>query len=401
MKINKTGKSLCLTGLFLFLLTIFSDFLRGRRFFIGYAQLVFIGFCVLLIVIGFFFGSSQTWVFVRKICLGVIQKARRINWASFFSVLLFIVLIAAAIYPIKFLWGYYSFPYPYEVRDAAGISVAFDFSRGINPYTIQNFPQNMYIYGFMYPLILSPFINQSVHPILVTKYVDIIFLTSYLFITFIFLRKRGASISTTLVGLLILLGSIANVYTRNGARPDVTGLFFSFSGFYLVFREKLTNADVVLSALLCIIAFYFKVYMIFIAPIILLYLFLFVSRGKSALFVLAGFIFAILSYLIIRHVFPTHYDITVMMQLFNEVTYIFTWMIRQTSYFIKYYWILIVILLFNLSVYLFSLFFSSRGKKKIPSLFYNKPIFRPIHFDIFDIGILVSVFVFNFLNGGT
>lgn len=399
----KKKKYLYLFGIGLLLFGFFSDVLRGKPILIGYRQLVIIILGILLIFIGFILGNFHSQIFLKKLSLRVSQTASAKKISILLSVLFFIVITALAIFPIKFLWEYYSYPYPFEIRDAAGVSTAFSFSSGNNPYTLQNFPENIYLYGFMYPLLLSPFIHIGDKPILVTKYVDIVFLILFLYFTYKFLRKRGASIASILTGLLILLGSIANVYTRNGARPDVTGMFFAYSGFYIVFREKLTKIEVVLSALLCVVAFYFKIYMVFIAPIIAIYLFLYRSKGKSILFILAGIFFALISHLVLRIVLPTHYDIT-MTQFFSDISYTSSWMIRQTQFFFNYYWILLIMYLLNLSIVVFTLV-SAFLKQKISQK--NSTIFRSsiidsqgFHFDIFDIGILVTALVLTVSMGG-
>ncbi len=50
-----------------------------------------------------------------------------------------------------------TFPYPIELREPVSIHFAYAFASGVNPYSLQNYPEYTYLYGVLYPLTLAPF----------------------------------------------------------------------------------------------------------------------------------------------------------------------------------------------------------------------------------------------------
>ena len=88
----------------------------------------------------------------------------------FFEVALTVPLIILLAYPLSYIGKFLTFPYPIEYREAAMISPAIDFSKGINPYTIANYPDHIYLYGVLYPLMVKPFVNLFEHPILAARF---------------------------------------------------------------------------------------------------------------------------------------------------------------------------------------------------------------------------------------
>ena len=164
------------------------------------------------------------------------------------NILLFAVILLFLIYPIQFTINFLTFKFPLEYRDAASISSAVDFSRGINLYSIENFPDHIYLYGFLYPLIMAPFIKFVANPILIARFIDVLFLILFLGISFWILRKRNTSIISSLIAVLILLNSFCFIWFINGSRPDTSGLFFSLLGIIFIIKDPNKTINIFLCA---------------------------------------------------------------------------------------------------------------------------------------------------------
>ena len=150
------------------------------------------------------------------------------------NIIVFSVIALLLVYQLKYVAGFLSFPYPLEYREVAIVSPALAFANGINLYSFENFPEHIYLYGILYPLTLSPFVSLGEHPMLIARAYNVFFLAAFLGLSFWIFRKRNASITSALIGVLILLNSICYIWTMNGARPDAPALFFSFLGFYFL-----------------------------------------------------------------------------------------------------------------------------------------------------------------------
>ena len=147
-------------------------------------------------------------------------------------------LIILLIYPLKYIVNFVTFPYPLEYREAAMISPAIDFSKGINPYTIANYPDHIYLYGVLYPLMLTPIVNLFEHPILAVRIINAVFLVLFLGMSVWIFRKRNASYISILIGIIILLNSFCYIWFINGARPDIIGLFFAIAGYCILIERQ-------------------------------------------------------------------------------------------------------------------------------------------------------------------
>src|SRR4030042_4096887 len=273
------GFLISLIGLLLLVLTFFLDFFTGKPQLIGPVQKILIFFCLAILCLGI--------LFLRKRDQGksAAQNNKIYKNDLLINLLLITVIILFLINPIQFTINFLTFKFPFEYRDAASIQAAVDFSRGINPYSIENYPDHIYLYGILYPLIMAPFIKFVAHPILIARFMDVLFLFLFLCISFWILRKRNTSIISSLIAVLILLNSFCLIWFINGSRPDTSGLFFSLLGITFIIKDPHKIINILLCAFFSVISFYFKQYMVFSALLVALYLFLFVSKQKGILFV--------------------------------------------------------------------------------------------------------------------
>lgn len=313
-------------------------------------------------------------------------------------IIICVLFLLSLFIPLKFIDNYLSYPYAFEYRDAASISTAVDFSRGINPYVLQNYPNHMYVYGFLYPFILSPFISKVDHPIFVAKNFDILFLILFLGLSYQIFRKRKASIFSSLIGLLVIVNSTCYIWKINGSRPDIEGLFFAMLVFLGLFQENPNSVSIILGAISCLVSFYFKQYMFFSALVVFIYLFLFVSKKKACVFIMAIVLFGSSSYIIIWHFFPLYYNYSFIHHL-AVVEGKTSFMVMQTLSFIKFYWLILLCCLLYLLKIITKVDFGLIRQVKINLKEFDSPFVIGFHLDVFTIGIIVSILLLSIFLG--
>jgi hypothetical protein len=344
----------------------------------------------------FFYSLLERYFFHRIQAIGIAPT-------QYENIIVFAAIILLLIYPLQYIKGFLSFPYPLEIRETASIYPAVAFAKGVNPYSIQNFPEHIYVYGFLYPLSLAPFINLGDHPMLVARYYNVLFLVFFLGISFWIFRKRNASINSSLIGVLILLNSICYIWAINGARPDVPGLFFALFGFGFLLKRDLNTSSLLLCAVSCALSFYFKQYMLFSTLVVAVFLFFFVSKQKGYFFITAVLTLVLASFFLIRRFSPLYFEYSILHHIalgkesvlldHNERATFF--MIAQSYKFFGYYWILCFLYLFY--VYKSISAFNPRRIKDIHLSPFNihEPFIRNASVNIFDIGIIVAVLILS------
>ena len=317
---------------------------------------------------------------------------------EYLNIILLVMIAFLVSYPLQYVINFVTFPNPIEYREPAIIYSAIDFSKGINSYTLQNFPEHIYLYGLFYPLLLAPFINLGTHPFLVARWVNVFFIVLFLGMSFWIFRKRGASIISTLTGVLILFCGICVVWKINGARPDVPGLFFAILGFYFLFTPKPGTFNVLMCALTCVVSFYFKQYMLFSAIVVAVYLFLFVSKQKAYLFTAAVIFLGLVSFLVIRAQFPLYYEYSILHHI-RDASNSTEYMEAESMAFTGNYWLLVGLYLFYLHKKISE--FGLSGIKNIRLMPFNSqsPFLLGVSVDIFNVGVGVSLLLLTFLMG--
>ncbi len=388
------GYIFLIIGVITLLLSILFDYLSGQKINFGPNQIIVLLAGSLFICLGLF---ELNEIRVLKFFDAINTFTCDLNF-SFLNIAVVVLIALLTIYPVFFIINYYFSPFPSEYRDAAVISTSAAMSKGINPYDPQNFPENMYVYGILTPLLLSTFINYFENPILAAKTMDVFFLFLLLVLSFLILRKRKAPISSALIGVLILINSFCLIWKINGSRPDASGLFFSILGYSLfLMKEEPNDILVILSAIFAVISFYFKQYMIFSVPIVAIYLFFFKSPKKGLIYVTTATMMGIVSFLVIRSYFPLFYEYSVIHH-FNKVNSNTSHMVKQTLMFIKYFWILGFI--YACYLYKKSTVFRIKQLKVIRrENFFSSPVFHEFDADLLDIGIVVTAILLTFSLG--
>ena len=154
----------------------------------------------------------------------------------------------------------------------------------------------------------------------------------------------------------------------------------------------------VICAVLCITSFYFKQYLAISIIPIALYLLLFVSKKRGALFIVASLILGLSSFILFRSFFPLFFEYTILHHIVvtsNSVQH----MEMQTVNFLRYYWPLCVLFFFSLHRKITTQ--NSKPNRNLILRFtdFNAPFIQGFTFDLIDFGIIFSVFILTFSLG--
>jgi len=298
------------------------------------------------------------------------------------------VLIVLIESPLKYLHEFLTFPYPIELRETASIYPAVAMANGVNPYAIHGFPEYIYTYGILYPLSLAPFINLSEHPLLVGRAYNLLFFALFSGLSIAILRNRGSSRISSLIGLMILINSMCQIWAWNGVRPDAPALFFSFLSYYILEKGQYSFRSILFGAIACVVGLHFKQYMAFSGVVIAIYLFLFISKRNAIHFIAVFSIFSLISYLVILKFFPLYLEYSVLHHLiaggYSKST---AHLLAQTKDFIKYFWILLLLFVYHI-------YKKVTGKKgsqlHLDFKTYSKPLINSFIIDSYTVGVLLS-----------
>jgi hypothetical protein len=362
---------------------------EGRNYFV---QILLTG------VYGLFF------TFLGVLIFALIERlsAQRLNLdeiiaKEYKNLILLGAILLLLIHPLQYVTNFLSFPYPLELREPASIYSAVDLSRGINPYDLQNFPEHIYLYGILYPLVLAPFVGFFTQPLLAARWLNVLFAVLFLGMSFRIFRKRKASIISALIGTLLLLDGLCYIWKINGARPDVPGLFFAVLGFTFLLVSEPGNLRVFLCALACLLGFYFKQYMLFsiLAPAV--YLFLFVSKQKGYLFVGVAGLLGLGSFLLIRNFFPLYYEYSILHHIVLGSSGSTDYMLNQYFDFLSSYWLVCFFYFFYLHKSMAAFGLNRLKEIRLLPLKIKAPFIQGGFVDMIDISVIASALILTVL----
>jgi hypothetical protein len=322
---------------------------------------------------------------------GMISKKQEGKF-RFGELLILFTIVLLLIPPGRYLISVLRFPYPLEYREPASIIEAIAIHQGINPFTLDNYPQDMYIYGLIYPYMISPWINVIQPIILIPRLIDFIFLALTITLFIALLRFKKASIIGSLIGASILLNALCLVLQINGSRPDIPALFFSLAGIYIVLKKGTAIRWLFVAALCMICCLLLKEYLIIPIGLLLVHIFVFHSKKTGIIFfgILSGLVAG--SAIIIRFAFPLYLRYAILHPLYilsNDTG--FMWM--QVSTFLKWYGILC---LFFIGFVLFKAgrrLKSANQKWHIDLASWDSPLLEGIRLDFLDWGFVCIMII--------
>lgn len=261
--------------------------------------------------------------------------------------LLGLLLVLLSIEPLKYCWQYYHATYV-EYRDTAALNAAYNLLHQVNIYSLEYFPQHIYLYGILYPALLAPLLLIFEYPFQAAAFLNLAFLAGLLWLSYKIIRSLGGNSISALAGVVILAHSACLIFYMTGFRPDIPGLFFAILGLWLV-RAPADLKNLAAAAIALLIAFHLKQYYLLALGAACIYLFLSVSKRKAIKFGVVTTLALGLTVVVLDAFFELYLEYTIVHHL-QIVESSFDHLMGQVVFFIHFYWPFLV-LFFLVTVY--------------------------------------------------
>lgn len=238
-----------------------------------------------------------------------ILSLRQANMTKWFQVLFTCFLVYFAIR--LFIYHYYLviFPYPNTCREGALMATTTMLLHGVNPYNFLLEPQYTNIYGIVYPLIVLPLASLFGVNLVVHRVTSAFFILASCLIIFFVLYKKKTPLLLIFWAMLTLYACLLFPLTSTPCvDPASTGLFFMLLTIFIPFLFDYSNRSLVVSIVCGVLAFYTKPYFFLGIPVMVSYLFLFISKRKSIFFGGWFLLCFALSVVAMNHFFPSYFD---------------------------------------------------------------------------------------------
>ena len=306
----------------------------------------------------------------------------KIHWRDVLPVA---VLLTLTVFSIQYLYSFLRFPYPLEYREAASIILANALHQGSNPFALINYPQDMYIYGLLYPFFIAPWVGIVQPILLIPRLLDVIFLLLTCVLFFYILREKKATVFGSLAGSLILANAFCLVLKINGSRPDIPACFFSLSAVYLMMKRGTGFRWLILAVFGSLCSILLKSYLIIPVGLYVIHIFLFKSKRTGLLFLLLLAVFGAGTALVIRFAFPLYLREAVLHPWYiSSGDFGHAWM--QLITFVKWFAGLCVLYLVFLGTRIYQNRRSGTAKVAIQITSLDQPLLNGIQLDFFAWG---------------
>ncbi len=223
--------------------------------------------------------------------------------------LLFLGSILSIVWSVYFMYKTVLIPHQITTLEGTASVHTWFYLRGMNPFTLENQPLGITLYGFMYNLIVFPFTVWFGNTLVVHRAVNFVFilLSSTIFYNVI-LKERKNNLLALACSAFVMV-SLAGVQGLGGisAYPAPTGAFFFIAAIFIPLLFSFNSKSLVLSIFLALAGFYTKPYFILSFGIVASYVFLFVSPKKGIIYGLTFLTLALLSALVVKDIFPLYF----------------------------------------------------------------------------------------------
>jgi hypothetical protein len=252
-----------------------------------------------------------------------------------FNKILYLVALGFFVYLIAFHAILTAFPYQQELREPGMLMATKLTAQGINTFSFDNQPHNLNLYGFVYAEIAAPFAN--ILPVRSIVYHKV--LAAFFLIISLFLLLRVQSRLSIPLPLVFLNTALIYATFLHGAnplpRPDTFGELLYLLLFCIPVLFNYGNRYLLICMLLGIVALYTKFYFAFGIPILLSYVFLFVSKKKAVLQAVYFGVALALSLVLVYYRYPAWYYHSLSTTLHATYYSVFTMLYQLRDYFFK------------------------------------------------------------------
>ncbi|MDQ3020672.1 MAG: hypothetical protein M3R36_08890 [Bacteroidota bacterium] len=182
-------------------------------------------------------------------------------------------------------------------------------------------PQNTYVFGFFYPLAVTPFAHIFGNTLFVHRSFVYFFILVTCLLVFYVLIKLKLNFVFAFTAMIILHQSIINAANTAIARPEGLGIFLFTFGIIIPWKWNYSKVSLAASIVLGVLGYLTKPYYILVIPIVAAYLFIFVSKRKSLIYTAVSCIFLLIIITITSLVYPLYLNNTVVYHITDSVYY--------------------------------------------------------------------------------
>jgi hypothetical protein len=215
-------------------------------------------------------------------------------------------------------------PYQVEMREGASLNLTKVLAEGKNPYLLENQPWYADNFGIIYPLSALPFTKIFGMNLFSLRLTSAIAIFLSMLLVFVALLRNNVGWICSFAGVVIFYGCVL-YYVTPICRADSVGMLFFLSGVIIPVIFRFSNVSLFLGGLFAILAFYTKQYGILGFPVILSYLFLFVSIRKALVNALIFLSILFLSMWIVSEFLPCYfYNTTISMAIATDNSFAYS-----------------------------------------------------------------------------
>ena len=200
--------------------------------------------------------------------------------------------------------------YPMEYRENAALFTSALQLEGKNPYSVEQRPVHVNLFGSGYYWISYPFARWFGNSHQTLRGVSVAFVLASCGMLIWGLRTDRCPWWAALSGGALLLGQLGQGLSVT-ARPDGLGLFFLLSSLVIPYRYRFSPGSLAISVALAVLGYLTKPYCVLGLPLVCLYVFLFENKLKGLLFGLAGALVLLLSLVAVNAVYECYLTETV------------------------------------------------------------------------------------------
>lgn len=256
---------------------------------------------------------------------------------------------------------------PRELREANMAILAYDFANGVNPYSIDRLndlmPMATSLYGFVVPLLLSPFVRAGeffgIGVLRICQIVTLLIESVGLFFGYKLVIYKMNKLYA--IGVTILLYSCYWRYDAcGGAFPDQWGVTLLIILAYMIYYGQKEVYRPKLYAIIMVVLFFIKSYFVFATFGVALFLWIH-SKKDCIRFIISGIICGVGSFICVGIVFPLYFSMILPIGAGTTFNCGFLFSVKQLfEMSCRFYGLLLIVIM----AYIVSLLFPRKCKNK-------------------------------------
>lgn len=197
-------------------------------------------------------------------------------------------------------------PYQIGYREGAPQVLTSMLIHGENPYIFENQPLAFNNYSIAYSAVVLPFALMFGNTLHIHRWVTFIFILLSTSLGFWVVFKRGRNLSTALICCAFIISGFLG-RGGVGSAPTTMGTFLFLAAIFIPYLRSFDNASMAISAVLALLALHTKAYFVLSFGIVLLYVFLLISKKKAINYFLLFLTLFVVAFAVIRLSYPLYF----------------------------------------------------------------------------------------------